>query len=185
MTLANDVVKIRYIEEGYLPDYPYHLISDEEMCDAFLRIERSIEDDSVAIKGYFADMYPCPSSSLESYYTSLVNDIIYHLDKLKQSKVDKYTLPDWVYSYMLGSVVGPNSTVKDIHDCLVLLDADNMDDIFTSQAAARCYDVSKRWIRKLSSAERLHRPPTIFGEPHVIKSLRLAQANYIEDDVEG
>ena len=53
MSFVHDVIKIKYAREGYLPDLPYHLISDEEMCDAFINlpdsIRNSISDDSFGI----------------------------------------------------------------------------------------------------------------------------------------
>lgn len=39
MSLVHDLIKIKYVREGYLPNYPYHLISDSEMCDAFINNE--------------------------------------------------------------------------------------------------------------------------------------------------
>ena len=32
----HDLIKIKYIREGYLPNYPYHMISDEEVFNAFI-----------------------------------------------------------------------------------------------------------------------------------------------------
>lgn len=167
MSLMHDIIKIKYSREGYLPNWPYHLISDSEMCDAFLNTNSY---------SYFYDTYPNVDSSLQNVYDSLVAAIQYHINALKLSTDESYAMPDWVYSYMLGAVIGPNSSQQDIHDLLVLLDTDNIDDIFTPVASLACYDVSKLWVNKISSDARLHRPPTCFGEPHVIKSLRLRNA---------
>ena len=35
--LAHDIIKITYVREGYLKNFPHHLISDEEMCVAFIQ----------------------------------------------------------------------------------------------------------------------------------------------------
>jgi len=51
---------------------------------------------------------------------------------------------------------------------------------FTPDLARYCYQVSSEWIKKLP-AKYGHRPPTMFGEPHVTKSLRLLQANVLID----
>ena len=77
--IIHDVIKMNYIRMGYLPDYPYHLISDKEMCDAFLN------DGDFS---YFADNYPCVDPSLQDEYDELVNNLKWHLEKLKafQSK---------------------------------------------------------------------------------------------------
>ncbi len=37
--LTHDIIKIQYSREGYLPDYPYHMISDREMFNAFICID--------------------------------------------------------------------------------------------------------------------------------------------------
>lgn len=169
MSLVHNNIKMRLVREGYLPNYPYHMISDEEMCDAFLHMQ----EDGNSIQGLFADYYPCIDDSLSSAYNELVSSILYHIDKLKSSNDDSYTLPDWVYSYMLGSVIGPSSEIIDIHDMLVLMDKDNREDTFTVQASKECLRISKQWLKKVSKDKLDHRPPTMFGEPHVIKSLRL------------
>ncbi len=170
MSLIHDIIKIKYSREGYLPNWPYHLISDSEMCDAFLN------DDSYS---YFYDHYPNVSSQLQPVYDSLVDGIKYHIQCLKSSLDDAYTLPDWVYAYMLGNVIGPSSTQQDIHDLLVMLGTDNIDDIFTPISASACYDVSRMWINKLPDNIKRNRPPTCFGEPHVIKSLRLQTSSTV------
>lgn len=161
----HDILKIKYVREGFLPDYPYHLISDEEMFYAFLNDEKEC---------FFRDMYPCISDSLKSKYDKLVEEIRYHINQYLSAKVD--ILPDWVYSYMLGSTIGPNSDLYDIHDMLVLLNLDNIEDTITVEIYNSIYNISQQHVRKLIEEERIHRPPTIFGEPHVIKILRLNQS---------
>lgn len=39
MSFIHDIIKIKYIREGYLSNIPYHLVSDEEMFYAFRGIE--------------------------------------------------------------------------------------------------------------------------------------------------
>lgn len=173
------LVKINFVTEGYLPNYPYHMISDSEMCDAFMKNE----------KGYFYDRYPCEATELSKEYDNLTRAIRYYLHELKASKENSYMMPDWIYGYMLGKVVGKYSSSLDIHDLINSMNVDNIDDIFTSDASKACYQVSKTWLRKTMSntvedqyvmfegLETDLRPPTMFGEPHVIKSLRVHAAS--------
>ena len=168
--LIHDVIKTLYVRQGYLPDFPYHLISDEEMFDAFLHSDVN----------FFTDMYPCPED-MEIQYEELKSAIDYHIDLYQEGQTSSisastYSLPDWIYSYMIGAVIGPQSTEQDRHNLFVLLDLDNIEDEFNSAIYTKIYHISQRWIQKLNSAERDHRPPTMFGEPHVIKSLRIANA---------
>lgn len=173
MSLIHDIVKMQFVRYGYLPNHPYHMISDSEMCDAFL--SRSTNADDTNLSGYFVDTYPCPSLDLKQPYDLLIDNIVLHINRLKSSNSDQYVLPDWIYSYMLGVVVGPNSNLSDIHDLLVLLNLDNVDDIFTSAAANACYEISRKWLQKPSNDDAV-RCATMFGEPHVIKSLRVSQS---------
>lgn len=167
--LTHDIIKIRYVTEGYLPDFPYHLISDDEMFDAFFYNETN----------YFGVNYPCPNAEFKTRYDTLKAQIDYHIQKYKQTQnasklSDRYVLPDWVYSYMIGSAVCPNSPIEDRHDLFVLLNLDNLDDEFNDAIYNAIYRVSEAWTYKLNSAERKTRPPTMFGEPHVLKSLTLS-----------
>lgn len=202
----HDLIKIHLVREGYLPNYPYHLISDEEMCDAFF----NKADTSLS---YFHNTYPkevgdaaggaeyvydCKGKRIKddngnyikkTPYEQLEDAIEYYMNKLKTTKDDVCVLPNWVYSYMLGSVISIHSSQLDIHDLITPLGVDNIDDIFTPQAAAQCYKTSKAWIQRRLIHEWYHddigvegpkctgcvnlRPPTMFGEPHVIKSIRL------------
>jgi hypothetical protein len=75
---------------------------------------------------------------------------------------------------MMGAVIGPKSQVDDRHDLFVLLHLDNIEDEFNDKIYSAIYKVSEMWTFKLNSAERKVRPPTMFGEPHVLKSLNLS-----------
>lgn len=159
----HDTLKIIYTRNGYLPDYPYHLISDNELMDAFI----NTTGDS-----YFYDNYPCEYEELRDKYDALVASIKLHIDRFKEN--NSYVIPDWVYSYMIpGATIGPVSDLRDRHDLFVLLDMDNQDDLFTTDIYSAIYDISNSWVSKLPSSEA--RPATIFGEPHIIKSLRVSQ----------
>jgi hypothetical protein len=182
MSIIHDAIKIHLSRLGYLPDTPYHLISDEEMCDAFILPE--VDQNSIL---YFFDQYPCVSEDLRTEYNKLVDAILYHIEQFKEStEIDK-KLPDWVYSYMLGAVIGPNSDPLDIHDLILPLGVDNIDDEFNGACAAACYRASTRWLMKVRKAIVTlpngtlldTRPPTIFGEPHVVKYERLDAAKLV------
>ena len=54
---VHTLIKIKYINEGYLMNYPYRLISDEEMFNAFTKEE-----------GYFNYTYPCVNETLQEQY---------------------------------------------------------------------------------------------------------------------
>lgn len=168
MSLVHDLIKIKYVREGYLPNYPYHLISDQEMCDAFINNELN----------YFDDNYPCLDTSIQDEYNELKSCIQYHISRLN-NPLESVELPDWVCSYMLGQVISINSDTLDKHDLLVSLSLDNIDDIFTVAASKSCLQISKEWIKRLNPTKRDHRPPTMFGEPHVIKSIRMNSIDVI------
>lgn len=195
----HDRIKIHLVREGYLPNYPYHLISDEEMCDAFFNKNNEA-------MSYFHATYPrtignavgeainvvdCKGKAIakKTPYEILEDAIEYYMNKLKTTKDDACVLPDWVYSYMLGAVISIHSDPLDIHDLITPLGVDNIDDVFTPEAAIQCYNTSKKWLKQHLINEWEHndigadvskcpgclnlRPPTMFGEPHVIKSIRL------------
>lgn len=197
MSLINDTIKIKYVREGYMQNYPPHLLSDKEMVDAFLKLDEDIPQglkpavdflQSDKASGYLLDMYVLPCIDLfdmdnlyksdEDTLTALVDLVAFiHItcnNQLKaMTQTDELTLPDWLYSYMLKSVVGPMSDTAEIHDLLVMMNLDNLDDVFTIPAYQTCLDVSRKWIAKLPATEGT-RFPTPFGEGHVIKSLRLS-----------
>ena len=177
MSLIKDTIKIYYVEEGYLPDYPYHLISDKEMCDAFLKLD----DNQELTNCFFQYYYPLVVSprlnnsfNPVTVYYNLVDRLNAELDIMRETKDPDYELPDWVYAYMIGAVIGPKSEQKDIHDMLVLLHLDNMDDEFTFDICKAIYDISCEWIKKANEEDRV---PTIFGEHEVLKGLRLDAAS--------
>lgn len=165
----NNIVKIKYINEGYLPNLPYHLITDAEMVNAF-----------ISDGGYFDTEYSIPSSKSEGElvdaYDSLKSAINYHLSEMLNSGI---TLPDWVYSYMFGAAICNASSEADKHDMFVLLGLDNPNDDYTEEIAESVYRISKKWLLRLPATEREHRPPTMFGEPHVIKYLRLMEVEAV------
>lgn len=164
----HDIAKTLYVNMGYLPNIPYHLISDKEMFNAFLRDG-----------GFFADYYPCPDDAFQEAYDKLLECI--------HSKIAAFiekgeVIPDWVYSYMIMQTITYQSPEVDI---AYICDMSNIDSPkllaeFTPQVAATCYEVSKKWLQKFPSKHR-DRPPTMFGEAHVIKSLRLMEANVLLD----
>lgn len=176
MTL-DDIVKIKYVDEGYMADYPPHLLSKDEMCAAFILAPEGSPT-------FFDSNYVCLNPDLEDVYAQLKSAISYHVSRYLD-KIDPVEPPMWVYSYMLGETVCETSDPKDKHDILTAFACDNVSDEFDAQAQQFCYDVSKKFCQKLPKDERelvtdgkvqLLRPPTIFGEPHVIKSIRVGVA---------
>lgn len=186
----HDLVKIHLSREGYLPNYPPHLISDEEMCDAFLPYNydpknptSGYEESKEQEINYFMDMYPLVHEDLLDKYKALVAGIAYHLNRLKTSLDAEYKLPDWVYSYMLGQVIGPASDQADKHYLFVMLGTDNLDDDFDAECCEACYKESEEWLKKVPNANKDHRPISLFGELHVIKSLRLKASDMSENEI--
>lgn len=180
----HDIIKREYVRQGYLPNYPYHLISDKEMFDAFLTFKMdtsNIEHEKLIVSSdcYFGNYYKCNVDSLSYEYKELVLAIQYHIDKYLDSlnSYDVIYLPNWVYSYMVGSVICEKSNQLDRHDMLMMLNLDNIEDEITDEVMISCLNVSKNWLKKFSADKLKHRPPTMFGEPHVLKSLRISQSN--------
>lgn len=175
-----DLIKIRYTGYGYLLNYPYHLVSDKEMFNAFIKNDLN----------FFDINYPNPDSSdeeLTAAYTALKTAIMYHIDMaIATVGLEKpYELPDFVVSYMLGSVIGVNSDPMDIRDLSKLLRIPNDAETFSPNIAKGCYAESTKWLKKTAAPQEVTyngetinpRPATIFGEAHVIKSLRLDNAS--------
>ena len=198
--LVHDILKIKYVQLGYIKkNYPYHLISDEEMFNAFINLgnenfnnKTTIIDPTVR---FFDDYYPNPFvegdyyikiktnpdgtqteirislpeeyNNLKSYIISKINDYLTYYGTAEESE---HQVPDWVYTYMLGEVVYKNSEYLDIQDTLALLDCSNIDNEFTKEACVACYATSVNYVASLATGIR---PPTVFGEPHVIKKLRM------------
>lgn len=173
MNHMHKIIKIMYSEMGFLPDHPYHLISDKEMFDAFL-----------GENGFFATYYPCPDDKFREAYDALLNYITDCINKFQSDEDEE--IPAWVYSYMIMRPITYASPEEDID---YLCEMANIDVSagslaeFTTDVAETCYEISTRWLQKMPSADR--RPPTMFGETHVTKSLRLTQANILLDSEIG
>lgn len=176
--LVHDIIKIKYVKLGYLKkNYPYHLISDEEMFNAFIDLGNGFTSGLVDPDVKFFDTYyPNPfaeqhyiykDTSLSEKYSELKQYIINTINNYLANEVK---IPDWIYTYMLGEVIYNQSDYLDIQDCLTLLHCSNLNNEFTPEACAVCYQTSLNYISTLTSGVR---PPTVFGEPHVIKNLRL------------
>lgn len=208
----HDIIKIRYTNDGYLPNYPYHMIAESEMFKAFMG------DDGA---GFFTDNYPCLSidGDFVKAYNQLILSILYHID-LYLLFPDTYAIPDWVYTYLLGSTISVNSDKLDIHDLAVQLGTLDLSEKFTLACSEACYIESKNWLGSATyditapilpdyreilevmlgsipilnnevyeseintfydlahteNGDKVYiRPATMFGEPHVLKSLRLKQ----------
>lgn len=191
MSLLHDIIKIKYTRLGYLPNYPYHLISDEEMFDAFIDLNAADDSGSGEVSNterFFEDTYPDPFQDEDVEYESPSGEIIslraeyfrlkeYIIDAINEylqhqgtPEEENYELPAWVYTYMLGEVIYNSSEYQDIYDLLVLLNSTNIDNEMTRFDCKKCYEKSTKYISTLTSGVR---PPTVFGEPHVIKQLRL------------
>ena len=163
----HDLLKIKYIEQGFLPNYPYSMITDAEMFDAFL-----LQDE-----GYFAVNYPLLDDSLQDKYDELFAGIRDHISMFLNRGIG---LPSWIYSYMLGNTFSVNSDTQDIAYLYELMNLDpQVVDTFGPDLQRECLKVSEAWIAKLP-IKYGSRPATMFGEPHVIKSLRLAAVNVLD-----
>lgn len=211
MSFIHDVIKIQYTREGYLPDWPYHLVSEDEMCDAFIRLPSTIQsyitsdyfgpttsstkttidwfryflNDTTSIC-YFKINYPLIDDSIKKYYKDLVNRIFYEIQEFKNNLDSDRVLPDWVYSYMLGVCIGPSSSIYDIHDMISseLMGTDNIEDEYNLDCAIQCLKISQNWLRRVIVPEgEYQRPPTMFGEPHVLKAIRLYQESLSSDEL--
>lgn len=177
MSFIHDAIKIQYTNLGYLPGYPYHLISDKEMFEAFLKSD----------EGFFDSNYPCTgfSDELIVAYEDLKSDIRSRIDNYLNDPYEN-VIPDWIYSYMIGSTIGPYSSESDIDYLYDLFEmtSNNAFLEFTPEIAANCYRESQEWLNRIPVNNiNEKRKPTMFGEPHVIKSLRLKQSNVLIDEV--
>ena len=199
----HDYIKIMYTNMGYLPGHAYHLVSDKEMFDAFLSLEKDEETEEIILpirtKGFFGDCYHFPID-MDDYDPSdpdqkALYDAYEELVLFIQSKINDYLengtiIPNWIYSYMIMSTITYDSDEPDIayiremiaENVKADIDMSNALAEFTEDIALACLSISKRWIMKqISKPDR--RPPTIFGEPHVVKSLRLDQANVLLEPI--
>jgi len=203
--LIHDIAKMRMSNLGFLPDLPYHLISDKELFEGFLpemfypaifpTVQPGYEAEAEKLfrkkpwlitGGYFYYAYPevqvIPEGDTQltiQPYLTLKGAIIYHIDRYLNE--EKYEIPAWVYSYLLGEVIGPKSDVRDIHDLIYPLGVDNIDDEYTPKCAQAVYNESMKWLKKtrgyvtdVNEVTEVRRPPTMYGEPHVIKSIRIS-----------
>ena len=166
--LAVDNIKIKYSEEGYLPDYPSHLISNEEMCEAFLPSNaavKSAQESGETIWSYFEMTYPLVNQELQSEYDTLVNAIKYHFVRFL-TKVDSFysDLPNWVYSYMMGHVVNHQSSQEDRHYFLSGIGMDNIDDIINADVQLQTYKFSQKWYNKLSPSSKISNLATVLSD---------------------
>jgi len=206
--LIHDIIKIKYVGLGYIKkNYPYHLISDEEMFNAFIDVGDGFKSNLIDPNVRFFDMYYPNPFTVDDYYiktkvnpdgtiqetrislthaysdlkTSIQSYISAYLKHQGTSDEESYTVPNWIYTYMLGEVVYQQSEYLDIEDTLELLGCDNLENIFTKEACIECYKISSNYISSTElytvamsgSNVTKYRPPTVFGEPHVIKSLRM------------
>ena len=211
--LIHDVIKIRLTNDGYLANYPYHMMSDREMFAAFM---------GNGTVNYFTDNYPCldrTNDVLKTLRNQLALSVLYYT---AMYQVAEQAIPDWVYSYMLGSTLSVYSDKLDIHDLNAQLHTENDSDEFTLASSVACMQESaknlgyfvinqttpiplegekKQAVEDIfrntvidteqvegtvteitaydlyhNSGDTVHtRPVSIFGEPHVLKSLRLRQ----------
>ena len=191
--MIHDIIKINYVKLGYIKkNYPYHLISDEEMFNAFIDLGTGFTSSLIDEKArFFNNYYPNPFAkedytyekkdskgevvaeiSLSSEYSKLKQYIVDTINNYlaRQGTPTETVLPDWIYTYMLGEVVYQRSEYLDIQDTLDLLECSNLDNIFTREACIKCYLVSINYTASLAAGIR---PATVFGEPHVIKYLRM------------
>ena len=196
--LIHDIIKIKYVKLGYIKkNYPYHLISDEELFNAFIDLGNDDFNDKTTIVNpkvrFFDDVYPNPFADQDMYYekknaagevvdkislsgeyTTLKSRIVSYINDylgyVGTSEEADHLIPDWVYTYMLGEVVYQHSDYLDVYDTLALLGCSNYDNEFTPDACFMCYITSLGYISTLTKGSR---PPTVFGEPHVLKQLRL------------
>ena len=195
MSLNTDIVKIKMVATGYLKNYPPHLISDDEMCEAFLNTTYPVSTDGqTSFSKYhipmtdeeweyfksdtrlsmFRDYYGLPDKALEKQYRDLVSGIVEQLILFEQSMEDGRKLPDWVLSYMNLTTIGAHSEYLDVDGMLMLMGLNMIEPEFTPAVSARCYEISVEWLKKTNNGNR---PATIFGEPHIIKYLRLQNSN--------
>ena len=192
MTYIHDIIKIEFINLGYLPNYPYHLISDKEMFVAFIK---DIDPESKHTFCFFDDYYPCPDPYVDPKdhtkdldFTESYQNLRNNIKKIIENYLEGYIeeLPDWIYSYMLNRPISSESSELDISYLYQLFDVKGVGEFtFTPEIAMLCYRTSEDWIKRQSqiqSSQYLKRVPTMFGETHVTKSKRLDEANIVFED---
>lgn len=179
------------------------------MCDAFIKLPDSIQsyitsdyfgpttattkttvdwygkflNDTESI-AYFKDNYPLIDESISLQYKELVNRIFYEIQEFKNNLNDDKVLPNWIYSYMLGICIGPSSDKLDIHDMISAMGVDNLEDDYDIYCAQKCLEISTIWLKKIIVSQGdVARPPTMFGEPHVLKAIRLNQESLTPEEL--
>lgn len=125
--------------------------------------------------GYFDVNYPLVAPALQEEYDLLVQSIKNHLTAYLEQKVP---IPNWVYSYMIGSAISVNSDPLDILYLRSSFNLEDIDAVFDGETSYNCYQESKKWVEKLTVPYE-ERPATMFGEPHVVKSIRLRQVDVV------
>ena len=145
MKYIHDVIKIEFTNLGYLPNYPYHLISDEEMFAAFIR---DVDPTSKHNFCFFDDYYPCPDPYIDprdhskdmdfsESYEGLRNDMKNKIVSYLNGNIEE--LPNWVYSYMLHRPISSESDELDISYLYKLFDVTNIGEFtFTPEIAMLC-----------------------------------------------
>lgn len=189
MSYILDTVKIHLSEMGYLPNYPYHLISDRELFDCFLQLDESEDELKPIRSGVFQSFYPLSEEAksdelIYSSYLQLANSLRSAFDDYLNEKITD--LPNWCYYYLVRSAISDASDVRDKHDLFVLMDEDNLDDIFTTTIHRICIAISKKVqddarinpVNHVDSPNSdstyiVTRPLTPFGDPDIVKYLRI------------
>lgn len=171
-----DIIKSMYSMYGFLPNLPYHLISDKEMFDAFMY-------NTVNYFGYYYPNMLHDTVLGDTPYNDLKTAICYHIDKAVETGASEnpYIPPDWVISYMLGVPISKRSDLRETSYLNGLLGIYSDSNEFDTITSYHCYYESQRWIKKYIKTEYAEykgqtinvRPPAVFGEPHVVKSGRL------------
>lgn len=190
--LLHNIIKISYSKMGYLPDYPYHLISDREMFNAFLHRD----EESGELSGYFIDTY-YPSLSEDTilgrepddistppseWEKKTVADVMDRLETIILNHISDYIendseVPTWVYSYMTGAVIHPNSPEDDFlnltHD-LGIETKGKSKELILKELQTWAYRLSWIYEKTIPVADWIsERPSTIFFEPIILRQIRL------------
>lgn len=143
---------------------------------------------------FFTDNYSvdfAEGTELQTAYEELVSSIKYIIrlylsrDTIELQNIsdrDKIIIPDWVYAYMLKTVICNTSDELDRHGYLVLMGMDNIEDIMTGQVYEKAYSISKKYsehymyvLNEDKTLSLVQAPPTMFGDAEVIKILRIQQ----------
>ena len=166
------------------------------MFKAFFNKEAYVEGSNVNC--FFKDYYPYPEDWIK--YANTLQPAYEELKQFISDTIDNHfdpekniPIPSWIYSYMLMRPIAFESNEIDIAYLYNLLDAQyRLSDypdtrmsgefLFTEDMAYWCYKTSSDWILR-NPSKNYNRPATIFGETHVTKSLRLAEASiFIADE---